>query len=454
MDGFKVRAKLALNFPRALTTAEAEDIMMQYARAFASAVECELSNGDLPFEEHELFQRITDQVTALPKKNVRLIGLHVWHKGAVSSGSMLAVNPEENGGPTGNPTVPAMPAVRPPAERTVSSNNLQAALTAKPPAPAPTSSPMSTSPVPGQGPESKPIPGLPRRSRLLAATGGTATPAASPSVETATTPPNRGPAVSGVTTRVAAPAARTPNASSSSAQTSATVATAASSAARSAGAARVSSSTLAKAPNTTGAFPAAARMASGVVPAVEPRIRTKSSFASALERCVEGQGEDLGRGLAQPVRDAAAEALFAALGALTSSLTDPLALLDGRADPELRRGIVGEACVYVCYVLYEALTRTSLPQIQAIQVVQGACTQALLDQDMPVSEISRYLATESPREEFSGRLCTLFGVRETPDMQQRVDAHLRSLRIDVRACAEQLEQRLTRAKAAGDPRTG
>lgn len=210
----------------------------------------------------------------------------------------------------------------------------------------------------------------------------------------------------------------------------------------------------AKAPNAAGAFPAAARMASGVVPAVEPRIRTKSSFASALERCVDGQGEDLGRGLAQPVRDAAAEAIFAALGAITSSLTDPLSLLDGRADPDLRRGLVGEACVYVCYVLYEALTRTSLPQIQAIQVVQGACTQALLDQDMPVSEFSRYLATESPREEFSGRLCALFGVRETPEMQQRVDVHLRSLRIDVRGCAEQLEQRLTRAKAAGDPRTG
>jgi hypothetical protein len=106
--------------------------------------------------------------------------------------------------------------------------------------------------------------------------------------------------------------------------------------------------------------------------------------------------------------------------------------------------------VYVCYVLYEALTRTSLPQMQSILVVQGACVHALIDQTMPVSELSRYLATESPREEFSGRICSLFGVRETPEMQQRVEAHLRALRLDVRSCTEQIEQRLTQSKGLSE----
>jgi hypothetical protein len=73
---------------------------------------------------------------------------------------------------------------------------------------------------------------------------------------------------------------------------------------------------------------------------------------------------------------------------------------------------------------------------------------------MPVSELSRYLATESPREEFSGRVCTLVGVRETPEMQQRVEAHLRSLRLDVRSCIEQIEQRLLRGKALSEQKTG
>jgi hypothetical protein len=39
-------------------------------------------------------------------------------------------------------------------------------------------------------------------------------------------------------------------------------------------------------------------------------------------------------------------------------------------------------------------------------------------------------------------------------MQQRVDTHLRSLRLDVRGCAEQIEQRLTRAKPSGEQKTG
>ena len=188
-----------------------------------------------------------------------------------------------------------------------------------------------------------------------------------------------------------------------------------------------------------------------MVPAVDqPRIvRTKSGFLLALEQCRAQSGEEVGRAMAQPIRDAAAGVLLATLESLHATLPDPLALFDGRVDPALRRGLVGEACVCACYVLYEALTRTSLPQMLSIEVVQGACVHALRDEAMPVSEISRYLATESPREEFAGHVCALLGVRETAEMQQRIDASLRALRIDVRSCAEQIEQRLSRGKGAG-----
>jgi hypothetical protein len=201
---------------------------------------------------------------------------------------------------------------------------------------------------------------------------------------------------------------------------------------------------------TTTSMPAAARMISGVVPAVEPRIvRTKSGFLVALEQSSAETGDDVGKAMAQPIRDAAAGLLIATLDALHGSIADPLALFEGRADAELRRSLIGEACVCVCYVLYEALTRTSLPQMQGIQVVQAACVHALADHNMPVSEISRYLATESPREEFSGHVCARLGCRETTELQQRVETTLRALRIDVKTCAEQIELRLTRPRAAG-----
>jgi outer membrane biosynthesis protein TonB len=436
MDGFKIRAKLALNFPKAVNNAEAEEIMMQYARAFASAVECELSNGELPFEEQELYQRITDQVTTLPKKNVRLIGLHIWQKGAVSSRSMLAVKPE------GNPTVPAMPAVSQTREKAVSPAGAHTATTIKPDARSITPPTSSAAPAPpsmsnqvavSPQPTVKPAPPVATTARAPAASpppSSRVTTPAAPAVRPAPTPglPNARPAGStsgGVSsTRYSSGSART--AAPAPASTTRPAAPAA-------------------APSATSM--AASRMVSGVVPAVDTRIvRSKSGFSTALEQSPGDGAEAVGRALAQPVRDAAADVLFATLGALQGTISDPLSLLDGRADEELRRGLVGEACVYVCYVLYEALTRTSLPQMQSILVVQGACVQALLDQTMPVSELSRYLATESPREEFSGRVCALFGVRETPEMQQRVDAHLRALRLDVRSCTEQIEQRLSRGK--------
>jgi len=424
MDGFKIRAKLALTFPRPVGNAEAEEIMMQYARAFAASVECELSNGDLPFEEHELHQRITDSVQALPKKNVRLIGLHVWHKGAISSRSMLAVKPE------GKATVPAMPAVSvsQTREKTASQPASHTATTVKPEARA-----ASTSPSSQQIPEAPPV----------SVRGAVTVPAPSQAQPRPETAPVRAPAPAQASPAVARPPAQpTPPPASR-------VTTSMPAVSRSAVTTTSMPAVTRGAPSSV-STPAMNRMMSGVVPAVEPRIvRTKSGFLVALEQTSAESGDDVGQAMAQPIRDAAAGVLLAMLDALHGSISDPLALFDGRADAGLRRALIGEACVCVCYVLYESLTRTSLPQMVAIQVVQSACVHALSDKNMPVSEISRYLATESPREEFAARACSLLATRETPELQQRIDSALRSLRIDVKACSEQIESRLTRAKAAG-----
>jgi hypothetical protein len=453
MDGFKVRAKLALNFPRPVGNAEAEDVMMQYARAFATAVECELSNGDLPFEEHELHQRITDAVQALPKKNVRLIGLHVWHKGAISSGSMLAVT-----GPEGKATVPAMAAVSisQTREKAAAQTPAHTATTIKPaarsdtpasgvrdnsappsarsvatmPAPHPTRTDVEVVSRPAPGPAGRNAVEItsrpnPEAARAPAATAPRAPAAAAAGVASPRSPTQAQMPASTRMTNGALPTPSTPGAGSG-----------------------ISGAMQRHA--SSAAIPAAARMISGVVPAVEPRIlRSKSGFLIALEQTTAETGDDVGKAMAQPIRDAAAGLLLATLDTLHGTIRDPLALFDGRLDPELRRSLIGEACVCVCYVLYESLTRTSLPQMQGIQVVQAACVHALADKNMPVSEISRYLATESPREEFSARICSLLDTRETAELQQRVDAGLRSLRIDVKSCAEQIEARLGRPKAAG-----
>lgn len=441
MDGYKIRAKLALNFPKPVGNAEAEDVMMQYARAFAAAVEGELSNGDLPFEEHELHQKITDNVQALPKKNVRLIGLHVWHKGAISSGSMLAVK-------EGKATVPAMQAVSTSQTRekaATSQSPAHTATTVKPEArgtPAPMSAPMSAplsapasapmspaaSSVRGAGAVTVPAPDAAQHAAMRAAPSSAARPVAPANPVSAPAVTRPAPAMPGTPAQ--------PQRAHTSVNLPASRAT--------------TTSMPAVTSRSTANMPAAARMISGVVPAVEPRIlRTKSGFLVALEQTTAETGDDVGKAMAQPIRDAAAGLLLATLDALHGTIADPLALFDGRADADLRRALIGEACVCVCYILYESLTRTSLPQMQGIQVVQSACVHALADKNMPVSEISRYLATESPREEFSTHVCALLGCRETAELQQRVETSLRGLRIDVKTCAEQIELRLSRPRAAG-----
>jgi hypothetical protein len=444
MDGYKIRAKLALNFPRPVGNAEAEEVMMQYARAFAAAIECELSNGDVPFEEHELHQRITDAVPALPKKNVRLIGLHVWHKGAISSRSMLAVK-------EGKATVPAMAAVSTSQTREKSPSQAAAhtATTIKPD-PRADADPMSSSQpqsVRSQPAVTVPAPDStqPAQSALRAAAARTATSTAM-----------RAAVPSGAIPAGNVPAGATkPAPAQPSMQRSATSvnipATRVSTASMPAVSAKTTVSMPAVSPQSSSAsMPAQNRMISGVVPAVEPRIlRTKSGFLVALEQTAAETGDDVGLAMAQPIRDAAAGLLLATLDALHGTFADPLSLFDGRGDPTLQRALIGEACVCVCYILYESLTRTTLPQMKAIQVVQSACVHALSDKNMPVSEISRYLATESPREEFSAHICALLSARETAELQQRVEGSLRGLRIDVKTCAEQIEKRLSRPLAAG-----
>jgi hypothetical protein len=418
MDGFKIRAKLVLAFPRPVGNAEAEGVMMQYARAFATSVESELSNGDLPFEEHELHQRITDAVQALPKKNVRLIGLHVLHKGAVSSRSLPAVKP----GPDGKATVPAMAAVSAPPSRTSTPSQATAhtATTMKPEArhAVPASGPTMSVPPSARGAVTVPAP--------AASAARSATTPAMPAGAMAASSAARAVTVSSMPAAGARPPIQTGGPAGSAAPSG--------SGGRAAQGASATSAT---------------RVVSGVVPSGEPRIvRTKSGFLVALEQSDADSGDDVGRAIAQPLRDAAAGLLLCTLDALHGSFSDPLAFFDGRVTPELRRALIGEACVCVCYVLYDSLMRTSLPQMQGIQVVQSACVHALSDNNMPVSELSRYLATESPREEFAARTCALLQTRETAELQQRIDAALRGLRIDVKTCSEQIEARLNRGKAA------
>jgi hypothetical protein len=77
MDGYRVCAKVSLYFPEPVPGADADANVLLYARAFATVLESELSNGRLPFDEGTLHQRITSLVKLVPRHRVRLTELHL-----------------------------------------------------------------------------------------------------------------------------------------------------------------------------------------------------------------------------------------------------------------------------------------------------------------------------------------------------------------------------------------
>lgn len=183
-------------------------------------------------------------------------------------------------------------------------------------------------------------------------------------------------------------------------------------------------------------------MTSGAVAAAEPQIRTASGFSRAILSNTEQPGAALGNALGGAVRDAAAGVLFACLEAAHPSMKDPLRILEASLDGQVRNRLVGEGCVCICFLLYEALTRTEVPQTKAIEMVQEACTQALGGGAIPVNDMGRYLASSNVRDELAGRLCEILETKETRDLLRRLDSVLRTLRAEVRECVQTIQCRL------------
>lgn len=353
LDGYRIRAKLAVNLTRLMSEAEAEALAQSYAAVFRTAIEVEICEGRMPFDDVSLHRLLTERVQEVPAHRVRVNGAHLVPPGSASSASMPAVR-----APASEPSRAAsMPPLRHPSEL-----------------------PRSLVPAPSQAPVSS----------------------------------GRVPVASG---RAPVSSSRAP----------------------------VSSS---HAPVSSGRTPISShapicRTVSGIVRQEDVVVRHESTFTRVAPAAQAASDlPTLGSHLGRAVRSAAGSVLLTVLSENASQLADPLALLDGGLEPTTQRALVQEACIAMAYVLHRALVRAGLAERQAIVVVQASAAMALQSGQLPVSDMSRYFATDMPADEFHRSCCRILGISGSDAAETAIAALVKHLSEDAFACALVLQPSL------------
>jgi hypothetical protein len=347
LDGYRIRAKLAVNLTRLMSEAEAEALAQSYAAVFRTAIEVEICEGRMPFDDASLHRLLTERVQEVPAHRVRVNGAHLVSPGSASSASMPAVR-----APASEPSRAAsMPPLRHPSEL-----------------------PRSLVPAPSQAPASS----------------------------------SRGPVSS---SRGPVPSGRAPVSPSH---------------------APVSSSRATVSPSHA----PIRRTVSGIVRQDDVVVRHESTFTRVAPAAqAAGDLATLGSHLGRAVRSAAGSILLTALSENASQLADPLALLDGGVEPTTQRALVQEACIAMAYVLHRALVRAGLAERQAIVVVQASAAMALQSGQLPVSDMSRYFATDMPADEFHRSCCRILGITGSDAAETAIAELVKHLSEDAFACA-------------------
>jgi hypothetical protein len=440
LDGQKVRAKLMLSFPRAVAQAEADGIMMKYARAYARAVESELSGGTLPFDEQELLRRLTTEVQDLPRQRVRVMGLHLWTAGSPSSQSMAASGPI-----SGQPTMQSQRTVTPSQGRAVGSTtptriSMPASVPGGSGAPTPPSFKPAEAPVSGPN--------------TLRSPANQAAPQAAPSApaaQNATVPSMRIPSLGALDLKalnVPLPPIGSVPPVSERRPSGATVDRAVERVERPVERAverpverpierpvervveRVS-----VAPERLSIGPASSRPAS-----LSLAPRTFSGFHQALEGSTPGNESAVGTRLSPPIRRAASQLLLGALDAAQAVLEDPLLVFDSPTD-NTRQALTQAACACVSSLLYDVLVEAGVEPGRAVIVVEQACR--LATGGAPASHVGRYLGgLQNAQNQLTGDICSLFGIEGGHDLARRLEATLRAVRQELLGCTSQIQRML------------
>jgi len=141
--------------------------------------------------------------------------------------------------------------------------------------------------------------------------------------------------------------------------------------------------------------------------------RAHTFWPTALAGCPSGVStERIGQLLSAPFSDSVAQLVLRTAIALEPATTDRLALLrDRNRDRQMALVVVaGGACLGTA--LYRVLVAGSVPQKDALEIVEVARREALGEDSADADTLGRYMASDAPLRDFARRAAAALGSSE------------------------------------------
>jgi hypothetical protein len=169
---------------------------------------------------------------------------------------------------------------------------------------------------------------------------------------------------------------------------------------------------------------------SGMPPSNGARAHTL--WATALASCPPGTGTDrIGRLLSAPLRDSVAQLVLRGSIALEPASVDRLALLRDRNMDRPLSLVITAAGACLGAALYRVLVSASIPQKEALEIVEMASREALGADAADADTLGRYMSSDAPLKDLSRRAAAAIGSSDdAPRIFESLSSYAEVLRSD------------------------
>lgn len=170
--------------------------------------------------------------------------------------------------------------------------------------------------------------------------------------------------------------------------------------------------------------------------------RAHTLWATALAACPHGAGTDrIGQLLSAPLRDSVAQLVLRGSIALEPSSTDRLALLRDRNMERPLSLVVTAAGACLGAALYRVLVAASVPQKEALEIVETASQEALGHDAADADTLGRYMSSDAPLKDLARRAAAALGSSDdAPRIFESLSAYAEVLRSDFGEAVRQIHR--------------